>query len=302
MRIYNKISEIKNFKKSVVAIGNFDGVHLGHQKVLKQAKTKAINNKLKFGVVTFEPMPVMFFNKKIIHHRINTLDQKIEYLKKFKVDFLLIIKFNKKISNLKYKEFIKKILSKKLNSKFIFISQNFRFGKNREGNVKRLKENESFFSYRTCVSPLFFKKNKILSSSVIRNEIRRGNIDKANKSLGREWVIEGKVTKGQRRGRKIGFPTCNINIKNYVLPHLGVYSVKVEVSNLKRFGIANIGYRPTFRGKKLLLEVNIFNLKANLYNKKIKVSFIKFIRSEKKFNNMKQLKIQIKKDIIKAKK
>jgi riboflavin kinase/FMN adenylyltransferase len=302
MRIYNKISEIKNFKKTVIAIGNFDGVHLGHQKVLKQAKVKAINNKLKFGVVTFEPMPVMFFNKKIINHRINSLDQKIGYLKKLKVDFLLIIKFNKKISNLRYKDFIRKILSKKLNSKFIFISKNFKFGKNREGNIKKLKENESFFSYKTCIALPFFKKNKILSSSIIRNEIRRGNIDKANKSLGRDWIIEGKVIKGEKRGRKIGFPTCNINIKNYVLPHLGVYSVKVEVNNLKRFGIANIGYRPTFGGKKLILEVNIFNLKANLYNKKMKVSFIKFIRPEKKFNSMKQLKIQIKKDITKAKK
>ena len=301
MKIYNNLSNIKKLKKSVVAIGNFDGIHLGHKQVLKEAYSKAKKNKLNFGVITFEPVPVMFFNKVIRNHRINNLEQKISGLKNLKVDFLVIIKFNKNFSNLNYLSFIEKILIKKINSKFIFVSKNFKFGKNRKGNIKKLLENEDLFSFKTCVSKPLKKKNKVLSSSIIRSEINKGNVKQANKFLGREWSIIGKIIKGKKRGRKIGFPTCNIRLEDYVLPKIGVYSVKVYINRMIKKGIANIGYRPTFKGKTLLLEVNIFGLKANLYNKKIKVSFIKFIRHERKFKNIDQLKVQIKKDINKEK-
>jgi riboflavin kinase/FMN adenylyltransferase len=301
MLIFNKLDKIKKIKSSVIAIGNFDGLHLGHQKVLNQARLKAKKNKSFFGVVTFEPVPVMFFNKKIKNHRINSLNQKINSFKNLKINFLVIIKFNKKFSKMNYKNFIYKIIHQKLNSKFIFISKNFRFGKNREGDVSKLINNESTYSYKTCVEKPLKKYDKVLSSSTIREEISKGNIEKVNRLLGRKWCIEGNVIKGEKRGRKIGFPTCNIKLNDYALPKLGVYAVKIEVNKMSRMGIANIGYRPTFKGKNLLLEVNIFGLKANLYNKKIKVNFIKFIRSEKKFNNIDQLKVQIKKDIIKVK-
>ena len=302
MKIFKNLTNIKKISKSVVAIGNFDGVHLGHQKVLEQAYIRKKKNKLKLIVITFEPVPVMFFNKNIKNHRINSLEQKIKILKNFKVDCLLIIKFNKKFSKLNYKDFIKKIIYKKLNSKFIFISKNFRFGNKRDGNVQKLKLYEKNYLYKTCISAPFKKNNKVLSSTIIRSEIMKGNIFKANQLLGRNWCIEGKVVKGQQRGRKIGFPTCNININDYVLPKLGVYSVNVQVNKIKRKGIANVGFRPTFKENKLLLEVNIFNFKSNLYNKKIKVSFIKFIRSEKKFKNVNDLKKQIKTDIKNSKK
>ena len=301
MKIYNNLSSIKKLKKSVIAVGNFDGIHLGHKQVLKEAYNKAKKNRLIFGVITFEPVPVMFFNKTIRNHRINNLGQKISGLKDLKVDFLVIIKFNKKFYNLNYLNFIKKILIKKIKSKFIFVSKNFKFGKNRKGNIKKLLQYEDRFSYKTCVSKPLKKKNKVLSSSIIRSEINKGNIEQANKFLGREWSIIGKIIKGKQRGRKIGFPTCNIRLQDYVLPKLGVYSVKVHVNQIIKKGVANIGYRPTFKGKSLLLEVNIFGLNTNLYNKKIKVKFIKFIRSERKFKNISRLKVQIKKDIIKAK-
>ena len=301
MIIYRDLKLKKTFKKSIIAIGNFDGVHLGHQKVLKEAKKKAKNNNMKFGVLTFEPVPVMFFNNNIKNHRINNQEQKIYYLKKHKLDFLIIIKFNKLFSNLSATDFIKNIIYKKLNSSFIFVSKNFRFGKNRSGDINSLIENEKKYDYKTIITNPLKKNSKILSSSVLRKDISRGNIKKINKFLGREWSIKGRVIRGKQLGRKIGFPTCNIKMNDYILPKLGVYSVKVMVNKLQRRGIANIGYRPTFKGKTLLLEVNIFGLKANLYNKKIIVSFIKFIRPEKKFNDINQLKVQIKKDIIKAK-
>ena len=301
MKIYRNFNIDKKFKKSVIAIGNFDGLHLGHVKVLNQAQKKARQSNLKFGVVTFEPVPVLYFNKKIKNHRINNLDQKIDGLQKLKINFLSIIKFNKKFSNLSPDDFIKKIIFKNLNCRFIFISKNFRFGKNREGDVKKLKSNEKNYFYKTIITKPLKKDSKVLSSSYIRKLLAKGELQKANKFLGRSWSIEGKVVKGDMRGRKIGFPTCNIKLENYILPKLGVYAVQLKVNKIFKKGIANIGYRPTFKGKMPLLEVNIFGLKANLYKKTLKVNFIKFIRKEKKFKNVRALKLQIKKDIIKAK-
>jgi len=302
MIIYRNLNIKKTHKGSVVAIGNFDGLHIGHQKVLKEARQKARSKNLKFGLVTFEPVPIMFFNKNIKSHRINSLNQKIYFLKKLKLDFLIIINFNKTFSNLSAEDFIKKILFKKLKSKYIFISRNFKFGKKRLGNIKILKNFEKMYLYKVLVTTPYKEKNKIISSSLIRKTIQEGQVDKAEKLLGRLWCVEGEVVKGEQRGRKIGFPTCNIKLDSYILPKLGVYSVWVQINNIKKKGIANIGYRPTFNGRSLLLEVNIFGIKRNLYKKILKISFINFIRAEKKFKNINQLKAQIKKDIVSAKK
>lgn len=302
MKIYKNLNIRKIHKNAVVAIGNFDGLHLGHQKVLNQARLKAKRKNLKFGAITFEPIPNMFFNKNIKHYRINLIKQKIFYLKKIKLDFLIVINFNKSFSNISSDNFIKNILVNKLKSKYIFVSRNFRFGKKRTGDINTLKKFEKKYSYKTIITIPYQKNKKIISSSLIRNNIAEGKVENVQKLLSRPWSIEGEVVRGQQNGRKIGFPTCNIKWNSYVLPKLGVYLVKVETKNFKRKGIANIGYRPTFNGKNLLLEVNIFGIKLNLYKKILKISFIKFIRPEKKFNNIIELKNQIKKDIIKAKK
>jgi len=302
MIIYKNLSIKKNHKNSVVAIGNFDGLHLGHQKVLNQARLKAKKENLKFGVITFEPIPNMFFNKNIKYNRINSAEQKIYYLNKLKLDFLIIINFNESFSNISAEHFISKILVAKLKSKYIFVSQNFRFGKKRLGNTNTLKIFEKKNLYKTIITIPYRKNKKIISSSLIRKKIYEGNVVEVKKLLGRPWIIKGEVVKGEQRGKKIGFPTCNIKWDSYVLPKLGVYSVQVETKNFKKKGIANLGYRPTFNGKTLLLEVNIFGIKVNLYKKILKVSFIKFIRPEKKFKNINELKKQIKKDITKIKK
>jgi len=302
MIIYKNLNIRKIHKNSVIAIGNFDGLHLGHQKVLKEARQKAKNEKSKFGLITFEPVPTMFFNKIIKNHRINSLKQKIHFLKKNKLDFLIIINFNKSFSNLSAENFITNILFKKLKSKYIFVSKNFKFGKKRFGNINTLKDFENKFFYKTIITNPYKKKNKIISSSLIRKIINKGHVNEAKKLLGRPWCVEGEVIRGDQRGRKIGFPTCNIKLNSYTLPKIGVYSIQVIINNLKKKGIANIGYRPTFNGKSLLLEVNIFGIKKNLYKNILKISFIKFIRKEKKFKNINQLKAQIKKDIITAKK
>ena len=302
MKIYTNLNIKKNHKNSVVAIGNFDGLHKGHQKVLKQAKKKAIKNKLPFGLITFEPLPVMYFNSTIKNHRINSIEQKKIQLKKLDLDFLIIIKFDKVFSSFTAEEFIKNILYKKIRCNFLFVSKNFRFGKKRKGNINTLKQFESFYKFKTIITPPLKIYNKIISSSLIRKMIGAGKIKNVNKLLGRFWSINGKVIRGKRRGRTIGFPTCNIKMKDYIIPKIGVYSVVAELNKLKKRGIANLGYRPTFNGQNLLLEVNIFGINKNLYNKKISVSFIKYIRAERKFKSLEDLKKQIKVDIIQAKK
>ena len=301
MKILNKFKVKKKFKNSVIAIGNFDGLHLGHRRVIDQARKKAKKNKTSFGLISFEPIPAMFFNQKLKNHRINLLKQKKEQLKKLNLDFLKIIKFSKKFSNTSAEKFIEKIIFNTFNAKYIFVSKNFRFGKKRLGDLKTLKKNEKKFNYKTIITTPFKKNGRVISSTLIRHKISLGKITEANLLLKRNWSVEGKVIKGKRRGRKIGFPTCNISMKNYITPKLGVYAVIVKFGDLKRKGIANIGYRPTFNGQNLLLEVNIFGIKKNLYNKVVEISFLKFLRAEKKFKGIKELKKQIKIDIIKAK-
>ena len=302
MKIYKNPNINQKHYNGVIAIGNFDGLHLGHQKVIREAKQKAIKNRIPFGVMTFEPVPVMFFNKKIKNHRINSLDQKKDQLKKFKLDFLILIKFNKNFSTQSAEEFVKKIIFKKTNCRYLYVSKNFKFGHKRQGNIKTLKKFEKKYKFKNIVTKPFKKNNKIISSTYIRKKIRSGKISEVNKLLNRNWGVIGKVIKGQRRGRKIGFPTCNLKLNDYVIPKLGVYAVKVKGKNFNKNGIANIGYRPTFNGQSLLLETNIFGINKNLYNKVISVNFKKFIRSEKKFRNLKYLKEQIKIDIKQAKK
>jgi len=302
MKIYKNFNIEKKFKNSAIAIGNFDGFHLGHQRVIKKGKQIAKRNNLKFGLMVFQPLPVMFFNKKLKNYRIDSLQQKIDSSKKHGVDFLIVKKFDKKFSNISSEDFIERILYKKLKTKLVFISKNFRFGKNRTGDIKMLKNKENFFKYRVNTIVPLNKRGSTISSTLIRKNIAKGKIDYANKLLGRFWTIEGVVKRGDRRGRRIGFPTCNLDLKNYIVPKLGVYSSKVIVDKkIRKKGIVNIGYRPTFGKKNLMLEAHIFGLKKNLYDKRIKVMLIKFIRKEKKFNNIVQLKKQIKKDIRDAK-
>ena len=304
IKLYNNFNIKSTHKSSILLIGNFDGLHLGHQKLFRLAKKYKKKYSSKVGVLTFEPMPKMYFNSNLKNFRLSNLNQKIEHLKKLNVDFIIIKKFNQKFSKTKSISFIKEILGKKLNPKFIFVSNNFRFGNKREGNVRQLKNYEQLCKYKIVKpQPLLIKK-KIISSSLIRKYLLNGKLSDANKLLKRNWSIDGKVQKGKQLGKKIGFPTANIDIKDYVLAKPGVYSVKAKRQNGLNYikGIANLGYRPTFKGKKILLEVHLFNFSGNLYNKYLTVEFLKFIRKEKKFKDVDQLKKQIKTDLLVAKK
>jgi riboflavin kinase/FMN adenylyltransferase len=299
VRLYKNFNIIKNHKRSIILIGNFDGVHLGHQKLFKLAKAYKKKYNLKIGVINFDPMPKMFFNKSLKNFRLSSIDQKVNLINNLGVDFIVTKKFDKTFSKTKSINFIKNILANKLKAKFIFVSNNFRFGNKREGDVKFLIQNEQKYNYQVIKpKPLLINK-KIVSSSLIRNYLEDGYLERANKLLDRKWSIDGIVQKGRQVGKKIGFPTCNIDIKDYVLAKPGVYAVRVlRKNNLKILkGIANLGYRPTFNQKKILLEVHLFNFSGNLYNKHLSVEFLKFIRKEKKFKNINKLKSQIKLDL-----
>ena len=301
---YSNFNIEKKHRGSIILIGNFDGLHCGHQKLFRLAQSYKKKYNLKIGVINFNPMPKMFFNRNLKNFRLSNINQKIKLLNKFKVDFVITKKFDYKFSKTKSIVFIKEILNKKLNSKFIFVSNNFRFGNKREGNVRQLIRFESMCGYKVIKpQPLSINK-KILSSSLIRNFLQKGKLEKANKILNRNWSIIGKVQKGKQLGKKIGFPTANIDIKDYVLANTGVYSVQAKMTSGNNFfkGIANLGYRPTFNGKKILLEIHLFNFSGNLYNKYLTVEFLKFIRKEKKFKNVEQLRKQIKIDLLKVKK
>ena len=304
MKFYKNFNILKKHKRSIILIGNFDGVHLGHQKLLRQANIYKKRYKLKIGVVTFDPMPKMYFNKKIKNFKISNIYQKNKILESYGVDFIITKEFNKKFSKIKSDFFIKEFLFKKLKVKYLFVSNNFKFGNNREGDVKKLIQNEINYNYKIIKpNPLVLNK-KIVSSTFIRALLERGNLKLANKLLNRNWTIDGVVQKGRQQGKKIGFPTCNIDIKNYVVAMPGVYAVKVKRKNSNKYlkGIANLGYRPTFNQKKILLEVHIFNFSGNLYNKYLSVEFTKFIRKEKKFKNVNQLRLQIRSDLKVARK
>jgi riboflavin kinase/FMN adenylyltransferase len=222
MKLYKDFNISKNHKRSIILIGNFDGVHLGHQKLFRLANTYKKKFNLNIGVLTFEPMPKMFFNKDIKNFRISNINQKNIILKNLGVDFIITKNFDKKFSKIRSDFFIKEILSKKLEAKYIFVSNNFKFGNKREGDVNQLIKNEKFHNYKIIKPQPLILNQTVISSTYIRSLLEKGNLKNTNKLLGRNWSIEGIVQKGRQEGKKIGFPTCTIDIKDYVIALPGV--------------------------------------------------------------------------------
>ena len=213
MKIFNNANIPQNYKASALAIGNFDGIHQGHQKVFRETKKFAKRKKVKFGVLTFTPLPTMFFYKNITNFRLASENEKIKLFKKYQVDFVINIKFNKKFSKINAEDFIKKIIYKKINPQLLSVSNNFKFGRNRKGDVNLLKKCSNEYSYRLLNIKSFKYSGKIVSSTRIRKSLEKGNIILANKLLSRTWFIDGQVEKGKKIGRKLGYRTCNIKIK-----------------------------------------------------------------------------------------
>ena len=302
MKIFRSFSIPKKFNDSVIAIGNFDGLHLGHQKVINEAKKISLKFKKKVGVMTFEPHPKSFFQKKYEFFRLTPFRMKYELLKKKKLDFMLNIKFDKNFMSISSLDFIEKILLEDLKASHIVTGFDFVFGNKQAGNVDVLR---NFCKTSKKLEFTEIKEKKIdgseISSSLIRELLRKGDIEKANQILSRKWTVVERVLSGEKKARKIGFKTANMRLNSYCDICFGVYKVLIElpeeISKKKFYGIANYGVKPTFMKKTPLLEVHIFNFNKEIYGKKIKVSFLKFVRKEKKFESVEKLKDQIIKDI-----
>ena len=294
---------VKNviIKNSVIAIGNFDGVHKGHQEIFKNGQKLANKKKKKFGVLTFSPSPSEFFKKEKLSSRITEDLVKINLLKKNKVDFFHICKFNKKFSLMTAENFIKKIIVKKLQACLVIVGKDFRFGNKRKGNISLLKNYGKIYNFKVMDMKILKEKNIKISSTKIRSEIKKGNFEIVRNLLGRFWSIKEKVIQGRKVGRSLGIRTANIEIKNSITPKLGVYAVKMVVGSFNYKGVANFGFAPTFARNKLVLEINLFKKIKSIYGKIVEVFFIKRIRNEKKFKNKNLLIKQIKRDIYKAK-
>ena len=300
MKVLNwKISDKKlNIKPSAAVIGNFDGVHRGHLEVLKNAKEFSSKSNLPLSVLTFDPHPRAFFSKGNTNFLLQTLLDKAEALSKNNIDYLINLKFDDLLSELSPEQFVEKVLSESLSLKHIFVGKDFKFGKDRAGDINSL---ESFgLKYRIGLSSIKLKNHDgtSISSTKIRNNLKNGKIKEANELLGRPYMISGLVIEGDRRGRQIGFPTANISLGKLIRPAFGVYAVLIEgIENKVLRGIANIGRRPTVNDRGVLLEVNIFDFNEDIYGKKIFISLIDFIRDEKKFDGIENLKKQIVMDV-----
>ena len=277
----------------VVTIGNFDGVHLGHQALLTEVKKRAHDLKLESAVITFEPNPKDYFSQNKLQTRISSLREKIELFNEIKIDRVHIIKFNQEFSKVTANEFIS-VLIKQLKVKEIVVGEDFCFGRGREGDIKQL----SASSMKLNIKNKILMDGKRISSTLIRNLLANDKLDEANKYIGRPYSISGKVVHGEKRGRKIGFPTANIHMRHNRPPLKGVFAVKFQ----NHFGVANLGIRPSIKGeKKLQLEVHLLNFSSDLYGQHVSVIFLKKLRDEKKFKSLDELKEQIKLDVIKAK-
>jgi len=291
-------------KKSFhLAIGNFDGVHLGHQQIIKNLVDNAAEQNKFSAILSFDPHPRQFFSRDLDRYQIIGMKQKQNFLSDLGVDNLFFLKFNESIANLSPNDFITKIIVHQLQVRKLVVGYDFHFGKNREGDAALLKEYATIHGFNLeVIDPIKdSSRNEVFSSSTIRESLKGGIIEKANMMLGRSWTMEGEVVHGDKRAREMNFPTANLLPHDQIYPLKGVYAVNILINQNKFEGIANFGERPTIDGKKLLLEVHLFDFDQDIYGKHLTVEFLTFIRGEKKFDSFSLLVQQIKKDIQVAK-
>ena len=291
-------------KKRYIALGVFDGVHLGHQKLIKQTVDKARKNDGISMVATFDPHPDKIINPESNVFLLTTLEERISLIKDSDVDVFLIIKFNKMMSKMPPKDFITKILVDSLQVKEVFVGFNYKFGFQGKGNTDILREYSKFYKFKTNILKPIAANRAIISSTRIKNYIKLGEIEKAKKLLGHDITISGRVISGKGRGRKLlNFATANIETPlDKIIPVNGVYLVEIKIDNRKYYGLMNIGVKPTFRETERTIEVHIINFNKKIYNKKVVVNILQKIREEKYFNHPSLLKKQIEEDILTANK
>ena len=290
-----------NIKNPVVTIGNFDGVHKGHQSLFQMVRERAEALGGTSVVITFEPHPIKVMSPKKLKPLITVLEQKKELVASQGIDILLLIRFTLEFSGISARDFVKEILVNKIRIKEMLVGYDYAFGHNREGNIQLLKKMGHEFEFQVReVAPVYAGKT-LVSSTSIRNLIIEGRVSDANRLLGRNYQIRGEVIEGKKRGGPLlGYATANISLPEGLVPREGVYIVTVELEDKLFEGLTNIGYNPTFKEKSLSIETHIFGLSTTIMHEQIKIDFLKRLRDEITFASAAELSQQIKKDIVEA--
>lgn len=300
MKRFNNINEFNCKKSTIITIGTFDGVHLGHQKILKKLNVEAENNGLESSVLTFFPHPRTVLNPGSSLKLINTIEERISLFKKSKIDNLIIHPFTKEFSELDSEDYVKNILVDQLKAKIVLIGYDHKFGKNRTADINNLKEYGIKYNFEVIEIKAEEINDIAISSTKIRNSIEEGNIQLSNSYLGYEFSFFGKVVKGNSIGKTLGFPTANIKIGTdlKLIPKNGVYLISTIINQNIIFGMMNIGIKPTTNENTKSIEVNLFDFNQDLYDTNITIYIKQFLREEIKFDSLNELKLQIEKDKI----
>lgn len=298
MEIIHSLSNYHHTEKTVVTIGTFDGVHIGHQKIIEQVVKTAKRLGKKSVLLTFFPHPRMVLQKDASIELINTIDERAALLSKTGLDYLIIHPFSIKFSRLTALDFVRKVLINQLNASKLIIGYDHHFGKNREGNLEQLTEYSHLYNFEVEEIPAQDINDVAVSSTKIRKALSEKNIKTANKYLGYHFMLNGTVVNGKQLGGKIGFPTANLSIKEdyKLIPKTGVYVVKSKIDDHTVFGMMNIGFRPTLQGKHQTIEVHFFDFNKDLYNQHLRVDILYFLRDEEKFDSVEKLIVQLKED------
>ncbi|MBC5992100.1 bifunctional riboflavin kinase/FAD synthetase [Pontibacter cellulosilyticus] len=299
MEVIRDIASFPHLSFPVVTSGTFDGVHIGHQKILKRVIERAKEKDGQSVVITYWPHPrLVLFPEDNKLKLLSTIEERIEQLRSFGVDYLLIIPFTKEFSRTSSRTFITDILVKALNTKLLVIGYDHRFGKNREGSFENLKARSQQYGFEVEEIPRQDVDDVAVSSTKIRKALENGDIETANLYLGRKYSLSSVVTEGDKIGRTIGFPTANLELPDApkLIPANGVYAVYAYLDGKKLPAMMNIGLRPTVSGKNLTLEAHILDFNENIYGKRITVEFIEHLRNERMFSGLDELKGQLAKD------
>ena len=294
----NEFSKYDN-KPTVVAIGSFDGLHKGHQEIIKKTIELADKNNMVSGVFSFFPHPLEIIAPEKSPSFLISRSQKLKILDKLGIDYFFEQEFTEEFSELNFEKFISNILIKKIGVKHIVVGSDFKFGKNQSGNTNKLKKLSANYNINTTILPIIKKQDGKISSTYIRKLIKKGRVDEVAKYLGRNYKIEGKVVTGEGRGRKLGIPTANLNLStDYVLPPKGVYAAKAYYKGEEFKAVVNFGKKPTFSDENYTIEVHILDIERDFYGEMIEVELYEFIRNERKFSNKDDLINQIESDIL----
>lgn len=298
LEIIHSISNFSSSENSFVTIGTFDGIHIGHQKILKDLIDASKKENTKSVLLTFFPHPRMVLQQNVSIELLNTIDEKSMLLEQMGLDYLIIHPFSKEFSRLTALDFVRDVLVNQLNTSKLIIGYDHHFGKNREGNIDQLREYSHLFDFKVEEIPAQDIDEVSVSSTKIRNALHDGFLKTANKYLGYNYMIHGTVVNGKKLGGQIGFPTANISVKEdyKLIPKTGVYVIQTNIDDTLYYGMMNIGYRPTLDGKHQTIEAHLFEFEGDLYGKFLKIEFLYFIREEQKFDTIDLLIDQLQKD------